>query len=162
MTQYYTATVNDKLQVGKLDGIYFYFHEGDCDGEYEHIKKLTDLTPVKFVLQDAVVLEGVTSEELIDAIDHAVFSYDAGGAFRQRAGDRVDVVSKVKAQLIPPKPRPSEPKTYGSVIKAVGERCYIKEVWIKDTYLWTNGATWRNWIDLSDIEILFVAPEGGE
>ena len=162
MTQYYTATVEGEVRVGQVVGKYFCFLDDEFEGDSRLTEDLTDLTPVKFAPQDAVVIEGVTAKELIDAIDHAVFSYDAGGAFRQRAGDRVDVVSKVKAQLIPPKPRPSEPKTYGSVIKAVGERCYIKEVWIKDTYLWTNGATWRNWIDLSDIEILFVAPEGGE
>ena len=159
-TQHYTATVRGETRVGELDrdGDFCYMVD-KTNIEWVDEAKLTDLTPVKFVPQDAVVIEGVEINELLLFVQtHPIMKVGYSYDFRA-------LKAKLIAQLTPPKPRPVEPKGFTSQVLA-RTKDYQGNLGLKK--LWVNMGEDRNcnwyakddeehWCNLHDIEILFDA-----
>lgn len=159
--QYYTATFYGKLQLGWLDDHFFCFIGHSSQLVRKHVNLIPDLTPVKFVPQDAVVIEGVTPEGLIFFLRQM----EPASTCRNGARDTLLYCKKsLLAKLTPPKPRPVEPETYGSVIKASKPNSSKKYILTKDLdgHWQASDEDLFLFSDLFDIEILFVAPEAGE
>ena len=117
-TQYYSAkTENWGEVVGfEKDG---YFHFLCFCGNNPHEAKTffyTDLTPVKFVSQDAVVIEGFDLAYLEDMARSAENICNQGG-FKNTARDFRKLRDQLVAQLTPPKPRPVEPTGFGAIVE---------------------------------------------
>ena len=117
-TQYYSAkTENWGEVVGFEKDGYFYFL---CFcGNNPHESKtffFTDLKPVKFVPQDAAVIEGVSAEDLqwfFGNIKTDISHRDA-----QRLVEIHHEIARQLPQLTPPKPRPAEPTEFGAMVEA--------------------------------------------
>ena len=158
-TQYYSATANGETRVGVLTNrVFIYLHElaystSLPEGHY------TDPTPVKFVPQDAVVMpNGVTLKEVTDRLRQHL-NYMPG---TERHFESESWIKSLIARLTPPKPRPEEPKAFGSLINAFIEMADNNGFRCKWTY-GTNGSWYsergfyRSYSDLRNIEILFDA-----
>ena len=116
--------------------------------------------PVKFVPQDAVVIEGVTLKEVTDRLKQHL-NYMPG---TERHFESESWIKSLIAQLTPPKPRPAEPKGCGAIVEAVyyheGKKMmrvkFIRFSMTGDIGKWisTHG-TRHNYSDLIDPVVLY-------
>ena len=158
-TQYYSATGEGEKGIFFKTGTWW----GD-EMSYRNVvtqqgyteSNLTDLTPVKFVPQDATVIDAETYPHahtwLVNAREELVAK---SPGYRGIIGF-FDVLI---AQLNPPKPRPEEPKEFASVVKADKPKSLGRFIWTKDADGdWqASDGDFYSFSDLHDIEVLFDA-----
>ena len=164
-TQYYSATINDKTVVGFLDEDGSLAYQKVSRGGYWYTNlrnksHFTDLTPVNFVPQDAVVIEGADVDMFIKFIrfsEPSQFIEFYGEGFTRTAWQGAQYT--LLSQLTPPKPRPEEPKEFASVVKADKPKSLGRFIWTKDVDGdWqASDGDFYSYSDLTDIEILFDA-----
>ena len=159
-TQYYSATIHGEEVIGRNVGSRFYGI--DRNGKLYGKDAQINLTPVKFVPQDAVVIEGgdsvlrdVRGFSVKEILVNAAAIIDAETAYK---GVKMKLDALI-AQLTPPKPRPEEPKPIYPKVTAICP-CWSAPI------TWTLGADgnwhtcrngkWENhaWESLSDTVVL--------
>ena len=117
-TQYYSAKLyKENVIVCPIDfsGEILYQVVGKID-YYTHKGYLDDLTPVKFVPQEAAVIEGMTAERFKAFLIHS--QHDGCSDTYSGLNQWAETQRVLIAQLTPPKPRPAEPKGFGAVVEA--------------------------------------------
>ena len=158
--QHYTAeTSSFGSQVGIVESGYFQFL-CNCAGPTHETKTVlfTDLTPVKFVPQDASMVGDIAGE--LEHFIRVAVAPPTGATFSEVVRWRATGM-KLLAQIKSSKPE--EPKTYGSAVMA-------RVLGSGNSVLMTRrGSYWYDeigggnlWNILTDIEVLFPAPDKRE
>ena len=116
-TQYYSAKTDPWGEVVGFEKDGYFHFLCFCENNPHEAKTAfyTDLTPVKFVPQDAVVIEGVTANELAMI---ALYSEVPADMTIKRYSEICRIINLATVQLTPPKPRPEEPKGFGAMVEA--------------------------------------------
>lgn len=146
----YKATIDGKEVVGLHTGDIFYGI--DEKGKLYGNNNVTNLTPVRVVPKDAVVIEGISEEKFVEDMN-VLLSRTPYDDFIRRS-----FVRDVLKQLTPP--RPEEPKGFGAIVEAevtyFGHKESVRKRFVRIGDLWFDEFNNQShkWSDLKNPVII--------
>ena len=147
-TQYYSAKTNNWGEVVGFEKEGYFHFLCFCGGTLHEAKTefFTDLAPVKFVPQDAAVIEGFTLEYLEDMADFGEQVCSNNG-FPNNARDFKKLRQELIAQLTPPKPEENGGiQILGGIVDSMSNDALAQELYFLGEYLETSTDR-KGWAD---------------